>query len=444
MPGNPHEKSLRRIPSSCGEPVNETMALTTTNKLIEKPSDAPVGGERWHLSAWLDAFEYLWFRRFKVVFWALLGLAFSVVLAFRICKYPATAQLMPPDSSSGGGLAGLALPGLLKSPGLAGLAGMAGDLLGGKSTGALFTKVLQSRTVEDEMVKRFDLRKHYRKTYWEDARSKLESNTSIVEDKKSGVLAITVKDRDPQFAATLASAYVDALDHVMSQVSTSAARRERIFIEQRLAEEKTSLDDAEQKFSKFSSSTMALDVPEQTRVMVESSARLQGELIAARSELEGLQQVYTPENTRVKTVQARVNELERELAKLNTGGGQSTKSATNPYPSIKSLPLIGVQWTDLYRSTKIHETVYELLRQQYEVARIQEAREIPTVKILDEPTVPEKRHPAIPVVVLTGTLISMLLACIGLLLQRRWRSWDPDDPRRLLLARMSPRRVKDA
>jgi uncharacterized protein involved in exopolysaccharide biosynthesis len=106
--------------------------------------------------------------------------------------------------------------------------------------------------------------------------------------------------------------------------------------------------------------------------------------------------------------------------------------------------LIGVQWTDLYRSTKIHETVYELLRQQYEVARIQEAREIPTVKVLDEPTVPEKRHPAIPVVVLTGTLISMLLACIGLLLQRRWRSWDPDDPRRLLLARMSPRREKDA
>lgn len=419
------------------------MALTTTNKLIEKPSDTPVAGERWHWSAWLDAFEYLWFRRFKIALWALAGLLFSAVLAFRICKYPATAQLMPPDTSSAGGsLAQLALPGIIKSPGLAGLAGMAGDLLGGKSTGALFTKVLQSRTVEDELVQRFDLRKHYRKSYWEDARSKLESNTSIVEDKKSGVLAITVKDRDPQFAATLAAAYVDALDHVMSQVSTSAARRERIFIEQRLAEEKTALDDAEQKFSRFSSSTMALDVPEQTRVMVEASARLQGELIAARSELEGLQQVYTPENTRVKTVQARINELERSLARINTGNAQGGTSATNPYPSIKNLPLVGVQWTDLYRSTKIHETVYELLRQQYEVARIQEARELPTVKVLDQPTVPEKRHPGIPLVVLIGTLISMMLACTGLLLQRRWRSWDPDDPRRLLLARVSPRRMK--
>lgn len=424
------------------EARKRTMALTTTNKLIEKPPDTPIAGERWQWSSWIDAFDYLWYSWIKIALWALVGLLFSIVLAFRICKYPATAQLMPPDSSSGGGLAQLALPGIIKSPGLAGLAGMAGDLLGGKTTGALFTKVLQSRTVEDELVKRFDLRKHYHKTYWEDARAKLESNTSIVEDKKSGVLAITVKDRDPQFAATLAGAYVDALDHLMSQVSTSAARRERIFIEQRLAEEKTALDDAEEKFSRFSSNTMALDVPEQTRVMVEASARLQGELIAARSELEGLQQVYTPENTRVKTVQARINELERSLAKINTGSPTGATSATNPYPSIKNMPLVGVQWTDLYRSTKIHETVYELLRQQYEVARIQEAREIPAVKILDEPAVPEERHPGIPLVVLVGTLISMMLACTGLLLQRRWRSWDPDDPRRILLARVSRRRAK--
>lgn len=304
-------------------------------------------------------------------------------------------------------------------------------------------KVLQSRTVEDELVNRFDLRKHYHKTLWEETRHKLESNTVIAEDKKSGVISITVRDRDSKFAAALAGAYVEALDHVMSQVSTSAARRERIFIEQRLAEEKKALDDAEQKFSQFSSSNMTLNVPEQTRVMVEASARLQGELIAARSELQGLQQVYTSENTRVKTLQARVNELERELARLNTGGTTSSGSSSNPYPSIKNLPLVGVAWTDLYRSTKIHETVYELLTQQYEVARIQEARELPTVKVLDQAAVPEERHPAIPVVVVAGALISILLACLGLLLQRWGASWDADDPRRLLLARMWRKKSHD-
>lgn len=419
------------------------MALTTSNKLIQKPPDASRLEPPLPWNEWLAAFDYLWSKWPKIALWAVVGLAFSTVLAFRICKYPATVQLMPPDTSSSGSLAELALPSILKSPGLSGLAGMAGDLLGGKSTGALFMKVLQSRTVEDELVNRFDLRKHYHRTLWEETRHKLESNTVIAEDKKSGVISITVRDRDPKFAAALAGAYVEALDHVMSQVSTSAARRERIFVEQRLAEEKKALDDAEQKFSRFSSKNMTLDVPEQTRVMVEASARLQGELIASRSELQGLQQVYTSENTRVKTLQARVDELERELARLNTGATTSSGSSSNPYPSIKNLPLVGVAWTDLYRSTKIHETVYELLTQQYEVARIQEARELPTVKVLDQAAVPEERHPAIPVVVVAGALISILLACLGMLLQRWGASWDADDPRRLFLARVWRKQTHD-
>lgn len=417
------------------------MALSSTNKVIEKPPDTAVPNSQWY--EWLDAFDYLWSKRIRIALWALAGLLFSLLLASRICKYPAKVQLMPPDTSSSGALGQLALPGILKSPGLAGLAGMAGDLLGAKSTGALFIKVLQSRTVEDDLVNRFDLRKRYHTNYWEEARNKLQANTSIDEDKKSGVIMITVRDRDPQFAAALAGAYVDALDHVMSEASTSSARRERIFIEQRLADEKKALEAAEEKFSRFSSSNMALNIPEQTRVMVESVARLQGELIAARSEMEGLRQVYTPENTRVKTVQARINELQRALAKINTGEAGGGTSATNPYPSVKNLPLVGVTWTDLYRSTKLHETVYELLTQQYEVASIQEARELPTVKVLDKPTVPEERHPSIPAVTAIGTLISIALACLGFLLQRSWRAWLPDDPRRLLLARISTRNRPD-
>ena len=420
------------------------MALGTTNNLIEKRLDREDSSERWRWNDWIDAGYYLWSRRLKIALWACVGLIFSILLASRICKFPATAQLMPPDSSSSGGLASLALPGIVKSPGLAGLAGMAGDLLGAKSSGALFINVLQSRTVEDNLIERYDLRKHYGKQYFEDARDKLESNTVIAEDKKSGVISITVKDRDAKFAAVLTSAYVDELDHVMRQVATSAARRERIFIEQRLADEKQALNNAEEKFSHFSSNNMTLNVPEQTRVMVEASARLQGELIAARAELEGLQQVYTPENTRVRTIQAKINEIERELARMNTGSPQgSDKAGTNPYPSIKNLPIVGLAWSDLYRDTKIHETVYELLTQQYEVARIQEARELPTVKVLDQAAVPEKRHPSIVQVALLGTLICIALTCIGLLLQRWLASWDPDDPRRLLLARVSrPSRAK--
>ncbi len=90
----------------------------------------------------------------------------------------------------------------------------------------------------------------------------------MAEDKKSGVISISVRDRDGELARELTNAYVEELGSVMAKVSTSAARRERIFIEQRLAEENKSLQDAEQQFSQFASSNMALNVPEQTKVMV--------------------------------------------------------------------------------------------------------------------------------------------------------------------------------
>jgi uncharacterized protein involved in exopolysaccharide biosynthesis len=417
------------------------MGTITNEGLIEKEKEPTTSAGVEKVQNWLAAASHLWSRRIRLLVWTVVGTLLSALLTLRICKYEATAQIMPPDSP-GGGMAALAVPSLLKSPGLAGLAGMAGDMLGIKSTGALFAKVLQSRTVEDNLIDHFDLRKHYGKKYWEDARDKLQSRTTISEDKKSGVISVTVRDPDPKLAADLAAAYVRELDLIMLQTSTSAARRERIFIEQRLQEEKKNLDEAERRFSQFASSSMALDIPQQTRVMVESAARLQGELIAARAELGGLEQIYTGENTRVKTLRTRVNELQRELDRLNgnTGNPRSGDSPKSPYPSVKNLPLVGLEWTNLYRNTKIRETVFELLTQQYEVAQIQEAKEIPTVKVLDKAVVPERRHPSPRLLIALGALISAILACLGLLLQYRWQKRSPDDPWRILLATIFDRK----
>ncbi len=380
---------------------------------------------------WIDAIHGMWAQRGRIALWGLLGLALSLVVAWRYPKYESTAQIMPPDSS-GSGLASL-LPALSKSPGLVGLAG---DMMGVKSTGAVFAKVLESRTVQDHLIDHFDLRAKYHEDYMEDARKKLAQRTSIAEDKKSGIISISVRDRDAHLATDMANAYVDELGSVMAKVSTSAARRERIFIEQRLADENKNLQDAEQQFSQFASTNMALDVPEQTKVTVEAAARLQGELIASQAQLEGLKQTYTAENIRVKSAQAHVSELERALAKINSGRAPSVQDPTSPYPSVKSLPLLGVKWADLFRNTKIRETVVELLTQQYEMARIQEAKEIPSVKILDPASTPEKKEPRTAPILLVGTFLGIFLGCMGYLLKSWWERWDQDDPRRMLIAQV--------
>ena len=405
------------------EAEREVLRRETNGAQVPAPSPSWLG--------WTDALYHLWLQRRQIFRWVVLGFVLSTIAAWRYPKYESTAQIMPPDSG-GSGLASL-LPALSKSPGLI---GMASDMMGMKSSSAVFARVLESRTVQDHLIDRFDLRKVYSQKYWEDARKKLTKRTTISEDKKSGVIAISVQDHDAALATQLANAYVEELGSVLAKVSTSAARRERIFIEQRLADENNNLQDAEKQFSQFASTNMALDVPEQTKVEVEAAARLQGELIAAKAQLEGLKQTYTEENIRVKGVQAHVNELQRALARINSGRVSTAQDSSSPYPSVRNLPILGVKWADLYRQTKIRETVVELLTQQYEMARIQEAKEIPSVKVLDPASTPERREPSWKLVILVGTLLSALLACVGYFIKNWWDRWDQDDPRRILISQV--------
>ena len=141
------------------------------------------------------------------------------------------------------------------------LGSVANDLLGGKSEGALVVEVLSGRTVADALIQRFDLCKVYGVRYLEDARKKLADHTEIAEDKKSGIIVIRVRDHDPRRAAQMTQGYVEAVNNLLATVSTSSARRERIFIEGRLKTVKESLDTAERQFSNYASKNTAIDIP---------------------------------------------------------------------------------------------------------------------------------------------------------------------------------------
>jgi len=378
----------------------------------------------------------LWDERKLVGKAVLRGTVIFLVIAFLIPNtYESRTQLMPPDTGSStlGMLAALG-----SKVGMGGSAlSLGADLLGLKSSGALFVGLLDSDTVKDDLINRFDLRKVYWRSTYRSARKKLEGRTTLDEDKKSGVISITVEDRNPQRAAAMARAYVEELNRLVASVNTGAAHRERVFLEERLKVVKADLDESSKAFSEFASKNTAIDIKEQGKAMVEAAATLQGQAIAAESELRGLEQIYTPENVRVRAVQARLAELKRQLAKLSGPSSIDPSVDPNsgevPYPSIRQLPLLGVGWADLYRRVKIDETVYEVLTQQYELARVEEAKEVPSVKVIDEAKPPEKRSgPYRTLIVLAGAFLSFCAAGTWVFTKEAWNGTDPEDPRKLL------------
>jgi uncharacterized protein involved in exopolysaccharide biosynthesis len=378
----------------------------------------------------LARLRLLWDQRGFLGRCAFVGIVVATLIAFLIPKqFESTAQLMPPDSQSSSSLALLAG---MSGPG--GLGMLAGDLLGIKSTGALFVGVLRSRTVEDRIVGRFDLKKVYGKRLQVEAREKLAERTAIGEDRKTGIVTITVADHDPKRAPAIASAYVEELNTLIAQVSTSSARRERFFLEDRLEAVRQDLGAAEKDFSQFASSKGAIDISEQGKAMVEAAATLEGQLIAAQSEMEGLKQIYSDNNVRVRSTQARINELRLQLRRLGGKAGSTSENLDDPaadafYPTLRQLPILGVPFADKLRRLKVEEAVFETLTKQYELAKVQEAKEIPSVKVLDTPTVPEKKSfPPRLMIISFGVFCAALVGVAWVLSTARWQEIDPQDP----------------
>ena len=453
---------------------NETKVTQTAAKPQPEVGPKPAAGELLLPEIALEdsrelqaaRFRLLWDRRRFLLRASALGLLASTLVAFLIPKsYTSIAQLMPPDQQSTSALAMMAgMAGMAAKAG-GGLSGVAGDLLGVKSSGALFIGLLRSETAQDRLVEKFDLRKVYSSRLIMDARRRLDENTSISEDRKSGIISISVTDHNAQRAAALANAYIDELNALVSELSTSSAHRERVFLEERLKVAKQDLDDASNQLAQFSSKNNTLDIQQEGKAMLDAAGTIAGELIAAQSQLEGLRQIYTDNNSRVRSLNARVGELRRQIEKLGGTQGNAAKNpqgstlAKNqaadrpgqaadlptdpsaakaggglPYPTLTSLPLLGAKYADFYRRAKIQETVYELLTEQYELAKVQEAKETPSVKVLDPGRVPERKSfPPRLVITFLGTFLAFAVSVVWVLGSARWKEVDPQDPRKVLL-----------
>jgi uncharacterized protein involved in exopolysaccharide biosynthesis len=413
--------------------------ITATDRISGQPHSL----SQWERTdeAWVSNAALLWEKRRVLLRAGTIAFVLSLTVACILPKqYESTTRIMPPEQTSGSAAMLAALAG--KASGAGGLASLASGLLGGHGNDALFISLLRSGTVGGHLIDRFHLQQVYRKRYVEDTGKKLARNTAITEDAKSGVITIMVEDTDRGRARDLAAAYVDELNTLVARVNTSAARREREFIEQRLQAVGQNLEQAQNEMSEFSTKNAAIDIKEQTRAMVDAGARLQGQMVASQSELDSLQQIYGSQNVRVRAAEARVGTLRRELERESNGTGvqpdEQPGEEALPYPALRQLPALAVPWADLYRRIRVQETVYEMLSAQYETARIEEAKSIPTVSVIDPAGWPERKSsPHRLIITVVSTVLALVLVSLLLLVQRSWLAIPETDTRRVLAAQMA-------
>ena len=311
-------------------------------------------------------------------------------------SYTAVTRILPPvqQQSTSAALAAQ----------LGALAGLAGPAAGLRNPADQYVALLKSRSVYDAMVQRFNLKDLYQVGYLDDARKQLEQRTNVSAGVKDGLISIQVEDHDPRRAAEMANAFVEELRNLSKTLAITEAAQRRLFFEQQLRQAKDNLTKSEIALQASGVSSVALrTVPHSA---LESLARLKAQITAQEIRLESMRTFMTDTNPEFRVAVRELAALRDELSKAEQ---------SRPVKSLDK----GAEYITKYRDFKYHETLFELMAKQYELARLDEAREGAVIQVVDAAQPPERKSKPKKALIAVVTTLAIFLATLLVVLVRQ-------------------------
>lgn len=383
---------------------------------IEEPSRALGNSETGNDRLWgvpadeeislLDLLIAIVQRRRRIVTVAgcatLIGVILSLVLPTR---YTATTSILPPQQNSSVGAALMSQLGSLAS-----LGSLAGGSLGLKNPNDLQVALLKSRTVEDGILDRFNLIQQYDLKHRSDARRKLEKVVDIDDGAKDGLIRISVTDGNAQRAADMANGYVDEFKKFSSTLAVTEASQRRLFFEQQMVGAKDNLAKAEEDLKATGQKTGLIQLDAQARSAIELVSQLRAQIAAKEVEINAMRSFETADNPELQIAEQQLAGMRAQEQKM----GASSEGATNALIPKGNLQQSSIEYIQKLRDVKYYETIFDLLARQYEIAKVDEARQGATVQIVDRAVVPDRRSSP------KRTLIVLGFAFLGLILGIVW------------------------
>ncbi len=351
-------------------------------------------------------------------------LAAIAAVAFALLRpniFTARTTLLPPgaqqQSNSAAALAALGS-----------LGGLAGGLAA-KTPDELYVSLLKTDSVARALNERFDLMARYEVKTFEAFRRALPTFVRISSDRKSSVITIEVDDEDPAFAAELANAYVAEVTHVLGRLAVSEAQQRRQFFDKQLQETKENLVQAEQALRTVQEKSGMIVLDQQAEAIIKSVAELKARIVEREVQLRVLRSNATAENPDVQRLATELAALRRELSRMESSSGASPGGNGSVDIPVGNLPAAAVDYVRAMREMKFQESMLASMLRQYEIAKLDEAKDGPMLQQVDTAVAPDhKSKPARATIVLAATLAAFLLSCAWVVFRRYRQVCSEHDP----------------
>jgi tyrosine-protein kinase Etk/Wzc len=252
---------------------------------------------------------------------------------------------------------------------LSGLAGAAGI----KNPSDQYVAFLKSDVIANALIIRFKLKERFELTSLEQTRKKLNSSMEIASGK-DGLISVSVRDVDPIFAAQLANAYVDELGKLLDRIAVTDAQHRRVFFEKQIIQVREKLTKAEQELRINGVNGSALKSSPDAAIKV--VAQLQASISVQEIKLASMRGYLTADSPDFKQALTELNALKLQFSKIENATSTTTDGDKSSY-------------IDRLRTVKYFETMYEMFAKQYEIAKVDEAREGALIQVVDSAVPPE-------------------------------------------------------
>jgi uncharacterized protein involved in exopolysaccharide biosynthesis len=292
---------------------------------------------------------------------------------------------------------------------LGAMASLASKDMGLKNPNDMYVAMFSSETVEDAMIRRFGLMQEYRQKYLSLTRKTFERYFTVNGSGKDGLIHISVEDKDPKRAAEMANAWIEEFRRLSQTLAISEASQRRLFFELQMEQAKDNLANAEEALKKTEQKTGVIQMDSQARALIESAVTLRAQIAAKEVQLQGMQTYATNENSGVVEVQRELDGLRAQLAKL---GGSEGGAEGLIVPQGK-VPQAGLEYVRKLRDVKYYETIFEIIARQFEMAKLDEAKEGAVVQVVDPALVPDRKSsPKRALIMLVALAIGLFLGVL--------------------------------
>lgn len=335
--------------------------------------------------------------------------ALATIIVFLLpSRYTSETVVLPPGENSSLGSSILSQVG-----GSSALASLAGTSLGIKNPGDRYVSLFRLPVVEDAVIKRFDLKARYKKKRISDARRKFEDRSTVVLGAKDGLIRINVTDTDPNCAAEIANGYVDEFRKLSAQLAVTEASQRRLFFQQQMLEANEKLAAAEEAMKSTEQTTGVLQIDSQAKALIQSAATLRGQIAAKEVQLKVLGSSLTEDSPQMIVAKQELNALKAQLSQLN---GRDSGIDTDIIPAKNSLLASQVAYIRRLRDLRYYEAVTEIMAKQFEMAKLDEAREGAIVQVAEVAIPPDKRSfPRRTITIIIATFVGFFLVSVGCL-----------------------------